>query len=205
MGAGKSKTARTLPRLSRRSERFNSPGTRLRTAETISLAGTPPLKSCDIAQVHADEFGECCPRRNMRRELPRPDLRGERLAHPRRVDDRRQLDGRQSRRDVAGEQLRVVDGAGVGPVPLRERPLTSRDGSSAPASDLGSLRRVSGDAGVTANVARVGDRTAAVWAAPQRQDGRLSGRTLPGSAPRGPLAGFDLAGLHDRLCGLGTG
>ena len=36
--------------------------------------------------------------------------------------------------------------------------------------------------------------------APPQQDGRLSGRTLPRSAPRGPLAGFDLASLHDRLC-----
>ena len=112
-----------------------------------------------------------------------PEVRGVRLGTACRLSDLGELHAREPRKDLPPELLWVVDGAGIGLVPLRQRPLTGRDGGTAPATDLGRLSGVSGDAGIAADVARVRDTSSAVGTSPQRKSGRLSCWGLTQGAP----------------------
>jgi len=137
----------------------------------------PPLRcepSLGSDVHHFDQSAERRPRRDMRSPLPSPDVGRVRLRAPGRLGDLGELHGGEPRQDVPPEQIRVVGRPGVGLVPLRERPFASRDGSTAPATDLGRLRGVGGYAGVAADVARVRDCPATVGTGPQCKSGRPS-------------------------------
>jgi hypothetical protein len=103
----------------------------------------------------------------MRCPLPAPDVRRVRLGAACRLGDLRGFHRSEPGQDFPPEQLWVVDRVGIGLIPLRQRPLASRDGSTAPTTDLGRLTRVSRDARLAADVAKVRDGSSAVGTTPQ--------------------------------------
>src|ERR1035437_9610806 len=94
--------------------------------------------------------------------LPAPVVGRGRLATPGRHHDLGKRHSPEPRKYLPAKQLRVVDRARIGPVPLRECSLTCRDGGTTASPDLGRLRWVSGDARLAANVAWVSDGSAAL-------------------------------------------
>jgi hypothetical protein len=122
-----------------------------------------------------------------------------RLRESGRLDDLGELHHPEPRQDIPLEQLRVVNRAGIGLVPLRQRPPAGRDGGSSRAPDLGSLRWVRCNAGIAADVERVRDSSSAGGTGPQRKGGQLSGWALEDPAGSGTTRRLDFARLHDRL------
>ena len=66
------------------------------------------------------------PARHVRRPLPTSDVRSGRLGASDRRHDLGERHNPEPRQNLPPEQLRVVDSAGVGLIPFRQRPLASR-------------------------------------------------------------------------------